>query len=46
MDIRERGYEEVDWSELVQDRAIFCEKLMNLQIPYKEENLLTSYVRI
>jgi hypothetical protein len=45
MDIRERGCEDVDWIHVDQDtdrRRALVDKIMKLQVPQKEGNLLTS----
>jgi hypothetical protein len=45
MNLRETGEEHVDWVQLAQDRdqkQAVGNMVMNLWIPYKEENFLTS----
>jgi hypothetical protein len=45
MDLREIGWEVVDWKHLTQDRGQwwgFVNTVMNLRVPYKAGNFLTS----
>jgi hypothetical protein len=44
MDLREIGWQYVDWMYMVQDRnkwQAFMNTVMNLQVPYKAGNFLT-----
>jgi hypothetical protein len=45
MCVREVGLEDVDWIHLAQDMdqwRVLVNTVMNLQVPYKAENFLTS----
>jgi hypothetical protein len=45
MDLREIRWEGVDWTHLAQDkdhRRALVKTVMDLRVPYKAENLLTS----
>jgi hypothetical protein len=45
MDVREIGWQGVDWMHLAQDRDQwwdFVNTLMNLRVPHKAGNFLTS----
>jgi hypothetical protein len=49
MDLREIGWEVLDYMHLAQDRGqrwAVVNTVMNFRVPYKEGNLLTSYVTI
>jgi len=45
MDLREVGWEVVDWRHLAQDEdqwQTLVNTVMNLQVPYKADNFLSS----
>jgi hypothetical protein len=49
MDLREIGWEVVDWINLAQDRdqwRTLANTVMKLRLPYKAENSLTSWVTV
>jgi hypothetical protein len=46
MDLMEIGWEDVGWMHLCQDRdqwRVLVNMVMNLQVPHKAENFLTSW---
>jgi hypothetical protein len=49
MDLREIGWEVMDWIHLVQDRDQrrgLVETVINLRVPRKEGNFLTNWVTV
>jgi hypothetical protein len=42
MDFKEIGYEDVNWIQLVRGRDKFRHTVINLRVPYRAMNILTS----